>query len=99
MNDSQAALSYGLPLRLMLFRSTPLAWRTLHAASARTRPSKWSAILARALEIFRNFDIDFRHFSVEPGQSRQETPADLSNPHLRGALQTGSPASEACFQR
>lgn len=52
----------------------------------------------RVLEIFRNCDIDFRHFYVAPGQSREETPAQLNNRYLSGALETGCRAVAACLQ-
>jgi polyketide synthase Type III len=52
----------------------------------------------RILEIFRNCDIDFRHFYVAPGQSREETPAELNSRYLSGALETGCRAVAACLQ-
>jgi 3,5-dihydroxyphenylacetyl-CoA synthase len=52
----------------------------------------------RILEIFRNCDIDFRHFFVEPGQSRDETPSDLNARYLKGALETGCRAIAASLE-
>ena len=52
----------------------------------------------RIVNIFRNRDIDFRHFYVEPGQIRQETPGDLNNRYGRGAMETGSRAVPSCLQ-
>jgi polyketide synthase Type III len=52
----------------------------------------------RILKIFRNCDIDFRHFYVEPGQIRGETPSDLHNRFLSGAIETGSRAIAECLQ-
>jgi predicted naringenin-chalcone synthase len=51
----------------------------------------------RILEVFRNCDIDFRHFYVAPGQSREETPAELNTRYLSGALETGCRAVAACL--
>ena len=52
----------------------------------------------RILEIFRNCDIDFRHFYVAPGQIREETPSELNQRYLRGAMETGCRAVAACMQ-
>ena len=52
----------------------------------------------RILEIFRNCDIDFRHFYVAPGQIREETPGELNQRYLRGAMETGCQAVAACLQ-
>ena len=52
----------------------------------------------RILEIFRNCDIDFRHFYVAPGQIREETPGELNQRYLRGARETGCRAITACLQ-
>jgi polyketide synthase Type III len=52
----------------------------------------------RVLEIFRNCDIDYRHFYVEPGQRRDETPSELNERYLRGAMETGCHAVSACLQ-
>ena len=51
----------------------------------------------RILEIFRNCDIDFRHFYVEPGQGRNESPDQMNRRYLSGALDTGSRAVTACM--
>jgi predicted naringenin-chalcone synthase len=53
---------------------------------------------SRILEIFRNCDIDFRHFYVAPGQSRKETPAELNNRYLNSAIETGCRAVAPCLQ-
>jgi len=52
----------------------------------------------RILEIFRNCDIDYRHLYVEPGQKRDETPGELNERYLRGAMETGCRALTASFQ-
>jgi 3,5-dihydroxyphenylacetyl-CoA synthase len=52
----------------------------------------------RILEIFRNCDIDFRHFYVAPGQGRNESPDQMNRRYLSGALDTGSCAAAACMQ-
>jgi polyketide synthase Type III len=52
----------------------------------------------RILEIFRNCDIDYRHLYVEPGQKREETPGELNERYLRGAMETGCRALATCFQ-
>jgi polyketide synthase Type III len=52
----------------------------------------------RILEIFRNCDIDFRHFYVAPGQLHQETPSEMNQRYLRGAMETGCRAVAACLQ-
>jgi len=52
----------------------------------------------RILEIFRNCDIDFRHFYVAPRQVREETPSELNQRYLRGAMETGCRAVAACLQ-
>lgn len=52
----------------------------------------------RILEIFRNCDIDYRHLYVEPGQKREETPGELNQRYLRGAMETGCRALATCFQ-
>jgi predicted naringenin-chalcone synthase len=52
----------------------------------------------RILEIFRNCDIDYRHFYVEPGQKREETPGELNERYLRGAMETGCRALTNCLQ-
>jgi predicted naringenin-chalcone synthase len=53
---------------------------------------------ARILDVFRNCDIDFRHFYVAPGQSREETPTELNTRYLSGALETGCRAVAACLK-
>jgi 3,5-dihydroxyphenylacetyl-CoA synthase len=52
----------------------------------------------RILEIFRNCDIDYRHFYIEPGQKREETPGELNERYLRGAMETGCHALANCFR-
>jgi polyketide synthase Type III len=52
----------------------------------------------RILEIFRNCDIEFRHFYVAPGQIRGETPSELNQRYLNGAMETGCRALAACLQ-
>jgi polyketide synthase Type III len=52
----------------------------------------------RTLEIFRNCDIDFRHFYVAPGQIREETSSELNKRYLSGAMETGCRAVAACLQ-
>ena len=52
----------------------------------------------RILNIFRNCDIDFRHFYVEPDQIRQETPSDLNNRYGKGAMATGCRAVACCLR-
>jgi predicted naringenin-chalcone synthase len=52
----------------------------------------------RTLEIFRNCDIDFRHFYVAPGQMREETSSELNKRYLSGAMETGSRAVAPCLQ-
>lgn len=52
----------------------------------------------RILEIFRNCDIDHRHFYVEGGQTRNETPGELNERYLRGAMESGCRAVNACLQ-
>jgi polyketide synthase Type III len=52
----------------------------------------------RILEIFRNCDIDFRHFYVAPGQLRWETAGELNQRYLSGAMETGCRAVAACLQ-
>ena len=50
------------------------------------------------LKIFRNCDIDFRHFYISPGQKLGEPPSDLNNHYLSGAMETGCHAVIACLQ-
>jgi predicted naringenin-chalcone synthase len=52
----------------------------------------------RVLEIFRNCDIDYRNFYVDAGQKRNETPGELNERYLRGAMETGCRAVSACLQ-
>jgi polyketide synthase Type III len=52
----------------------------------------------RILEIIRNCDIEYRHLYVEPGQKRDETPGELNERYLRGAMETGCRALAASFQ-
>src|SRR5204862_3793394 len=51
----------------------------------------------RILEIFLNSDIDYRHFYVDPDHvNRHETPDELNQRYLRGALEIGSCAIQEC---
>lgn len=50
------------------------------------------------LKIFRNCDIDFRHFYISPGQKPGEPPEDLNSHYLSGAMETGANAVTACLQ-
>jgi predicted naringenin-chalcone synthase len=52
----------------------------------------------RILEIFRNCDIDYRHFYVTPGQKRDETMDELNERYLRGAMETGCQAIAASLR-
>ena len=52
----------------------------------------------RILEIFRNCDIDYRHFFIKPGQKREETAGELNQRYLEGALETGCHALAASFK-
>ena len=52
----------------------------------------------RILEIFRNCEIDFRHFHLEPDQRRDESPDEMNRRYLSGALDTGSRAVVACLE-
>lgn len=53
----------------------------------------------RILEIFRNSDIDGRYFFIDPGHlTREETPDELNQRYLRGAMETGSRAVERCLE-
>jgi polyketide synthase Type III len=52
----------------------------------------------RILEIFRNCEIDFRHFYVAPGQLRWETAGELNQRYLSGAMETGCRAVAACME-
>jgi polyketide synthase Type III len=51
----------------------------------------------RILEIFRNCDIDYRHFYIEAGQTREENASELNGRYLRGAMETGCRAVTACM--
>jgi predicted naringenin-chalcone synthase len=52
----------------------------------------------RILEIFLNSDIDYRHFYVDPERvNRQETPDELNQRYLRGAMETGCQAVQKCL--
>ena len=52
----------------------------------------------RILEIFLNSDIDYRHFYVDPDHvNRHETPDELNQRYLRGALEIGSCAIQECL--
>jgi 3,5-dihydroxyphenylacetyl-CoA synthase len=52
---------------------------------------------SRILEIFRNCDIDYRHFHIETGQTREETASELNGRYLRGAMEIGCLAVTACL--
>ena len=53
----------------------------------------------RILEIFLNSDIDYRHFYLDPGSfSRHETPDQLNQRYLSGAMETGCRAVHRCLE-
>ena len=53
----------------------------------------------RILEIFLNSDIDYRHLYVDPATfSRDETPDQLNQRYLRGAMETGCQAVQRCLE-
>ncbi len=53
----------------------------------------------RILEIFLNSDIDYRHLYVDPHKySREETPDELNQRYLRGAMETGCCAVHRCLE-
>jgi predicted naringenin-chalcone synthase len=53
----------------------------------------------RILEIFLNSDIDYRHFYIDPGNfSRDETPDQLNQRYLLGAMETGCQAVHRCLE-
>jgi polyketide synthase Type III len=52
----------------------------------------------RILEIFRNCDIDYRHFYIKTGQKREETAGELNQRYLEGALEIGCRALVASFE-
>ena len=52
----------------------------------------------RILDIFLNSDIDYRYFYVDPERvNRHETPDELNQRYLRGAMETGCRAVETCL--
>src|SRR5947208_5581788 len=52
----------------------------------------------RILDIFLNSDIDYRHFYVDPEHvNRHETPDELNQRYLRGAMETGRCAVQQCL--
>jgi predicted naringenin-chalcone synthase len=52
----------------------------------------------RILDIFLNSDIEFRHFYIDPENfSRNETPDQLNQRYLRGAMETGCWATQRCL--
>jgi predicted naringenin-chalcone synthase len=53
---------------------------------------------SRVLEIFRNCGIDDQHFYVKPGQKRDETPDELNERYLRGAMETDCQAIAASLR-
>jgi predicted naringenin-chalcone synthase len=53
----------------------------------------------RILQIFLNSGIDFRHFYLDPADfNRSETPDELNQRYLQGALDTGCRAVNACLE-
>jgi predicted naringenin-chalcone synthase len=53
----------------------------------------------RILSIFQNSDIDFRHFYIDPQTfTPHETPDQLNQRYLRGAMETGCRAVESCLK-
>jgi predicted naringenin-chalcone synthase len=53
----------------------------------------------RILEIFLNSDIHYRHFYVDPNNiNREETPDQLNQRYLRGAMETGCRAVHKCLE-
>lgn len=54
----------------------------------------------RILEIFLNSDIEHRHFYVDPENvNRKETPDELNQRYLRGAMETGCRAVRQCLSQ
>ncbi len=52
----------------------------------------------RIFEIFQNSDIAYRHFYVDPANlNREETPDELNQRYLRGAMDTGCRAVHKCL--
>ena len=52
----------------------------------------------RILNIFLNSDIDYRHFYIDPATfNPNETAGELNRRYLRGAMETGCRAVEACL--
>jgi len=52
----------------------------------------------RILDIFLNSDIDYRHFYIDPQNfTRDETPDQLHERYLRGAMEIGCRAVERCL--
>jgi len=53
----------------------------------------------RILEIFLNSDIDYRHLYLDPvNYDREETPDQLNQRYLRGAMETGCRAVHRCLE-
>jgi predicted naringenin-chalcone synthase len=53
----------------------------------------------RILKIFLNSDIDYRHFYIDPNRfDRDETPDQLNQRYLRGAMETGCRAVHRCLE-
>jgi predicted naringenin-chalcone synthase len=53
----------------------------------------------RILEIFLNSDIDYRNLYIDPHNfSRDETPDQLNQRYLRGAMETGCRAVHQCLE-
>ena len=53
----------------------------------------------RILDIFLNSDIDYRHLYLDPvNYDREETPDQLNQRYLRGAMETGCRAVHRCLE-
>lgn len=53
----------------------------------------------KVLRIFLNSDIDYRHFYIDPGSfTADESPDELNQRYLRGAMETGCRAVERCLK-
>jgi polyketide synthase Type III len=79
-------------------RYNPLTTPFIHAIGVANPPHRFTQdetfqmagyTSPRILEIFRNCDIDYRHFYIKPGQKRDETPGELHERYLQGAIDTG----------
>ena len=100
-------------LRLSLRARRPLPWYTplitpfIHSIGIANPPHRFTQdetfemagyTSPRILDIFRNCDIDYRYFYLNPGQKRDETAGELNQRYLHGALETGSRALTACLK-